>query len=107
MRKTIFTLALVMITLCLSANKGKEVKKVKNTVVTGIIVDEKNGEELTGVCVKLDGQTAYTDFDGEFRFENVQPGEYVIRTKYVSYEDKEIKLELNNKEKIEISLKSK
>ncbi len=55
--------------------------------VTGKIIDFNTGETLTGVEVKIEGTQlkAYSDFDGNFFFENVNPGKYNIIASFISY----------------------
>jgi hypothetical protein len=74
-------------------------KSVQTTSVKGKVVDQISGEALTGVQVKIEGTnlTAYTDFDGNFVIENVQPGNYNIQTSYISYQTNVLKeVNLNN-----------
>jgi protocatechuate 3,4-dioxygenase beta subunit len=56
--------------------------------LTGQVVDFSSGEALTGVEVQLEGTDikTYTDFDGNFEFDNVVPGKYNIIASYISYE---------------------
>lgn len=71
---------------------GNDDKKSENTVanknLSGKVVDKINGEALAGVKVQIDGtdQVVYTDFDGNFQFSNIQPGNYSIKVVYLSYE---------------------
>lgn len=65
-------------------------------LVKGKVTDSNTGETLVGVQVKLaetDLKT-FTDFDGNFEFEEVKPGEYSIVASYISY--KEHKIEHKN-----------
>ncbi len=77
----------------LSSFKGEKSKNNNNSVelfnVTGTVIDNKSGETLAGVEVVLDGtdQKTYSDFDGNFVFENVKEGDYDITAKIVSYKD--------------------
>lgn len=89
--------------------------KVKDTdgqatmMLSGSVVDEQSGESLVGVEVKLAGtdKKTYTDFDGNFNFENIKPGEYKIETSYISYQQKAEELTINtNENKIKIKLQS-
>ncbi len=60
------------------------------TALQGVVTDRFTGEALTGVSVKLNetGEVTYTDFDGNFKFNNVEPGTYDITFSYISYRDK-------------------
>lgn len=66
--------------------------KVSTITVYGTVTDAKTGETLVGVQVQLEGteKKVYTDFDGHFSFEDVQPGEYNITANYISYQKQKI-----------------
>jgi hypothetical protein len=79
-----------------SANE-KEAKKEAsvNTItmsVSGNVSDAKTGEALVGVKVQLEGteKKAYTDFDGNYYFDEVSPGEYSVTASYISYEKNKV-----------------
>lgn len=61
-------------------------------LLKGKVTDSNTGETLVGVQVKLAGTElkTYTDFDGNFEFENVKPGEYSIIASYISYKENKI-----------------
>lgn len=61
----------------------------KNGIITGKIVDEKTGEDLIGVTVKIKDGTngTATDIDGTFKLE-MPPGKYDLQISYVSYQTK-------------------
>lgn len=85
---------LLIFTFMLSAyadekkNNADEPAKNSTVSVWGTVTDVKTGETLVGVEVELEGtdQKVYTDFDGNFSFENIIPGEYNITANYISYE---------------------
>ncbi|WP_167604812.1 carboxypeptidase-like regulatory domain-containing protein [Maribellus sediminis] len=90
-------------------SKSKDTDTQATMVLTGSVVDGQSGESLVGVEVKLAGtdKKTYTDFDGNFNFENIKPGEYKIETNYISYQQKAEKLTIATKEnKIKIKLQS-
>lgn len=59
-----------------------------STTIKGQIIDKTTGDALTGVTVKLnDGREVYTDFDGNFIFNNCNSGKYQISTSLISYEN--------------------
>lgn len=66
--------------------------KAITLTVYGNVTDGNTGEILVGVQVQLEGtdKKVYTDFDGNFSFEDVTPGEYNIIADYISYEHKKI-----------------
>jgi len=55
--------------------------------IAGTIVDDETGETLTGVEVHLRGtdMKTYTDFDGKFVFDHVNPGQYSVEANIISY----------------------
>ncbi len=69
-------------------HKPAEADKPTTVTITGKVADELTGELLVGVEVKLKGtdKKVYTDFDGNFFFEDITPGEYSITASYISYE---------------------
>ena len=73
-------------------NKPANADKPSTVMIIGNVADELTGELLVGVEVKLEGtdKKAYTDFDGNFYFEDVTPGEYNFTASYISYEKNEI-----------------
>lgn len=61
---------------------------IQNIEFTGSIIDLSSTEALVGVEVQIEGtdMKTYTDFDGNFKFENLKPGKYNIVASYISYE---------------------
>jgi len=73
-----------------SANKNKSNESVTaNAVVSisGKVIDFTSGEALAGVEVAIEGSTqkVHTDFDGNFKIDNVKPGSYNLIASYISY----------------------
>ena len=71
----------------------------------GLIV----GEALVGVEIKLEGTDlkTYSDFDGNFSFDNVKQGEYKVIANYISYEKKTETLKISpNENELKIKLHS-
>lgn len=61
-----------------------------NVVLSGTVIDHETSENLVGVKVELAGtnQVTYTDFDGNYSFENLRPGTYDVVASIVSYDKK-------------------
>lgn len=102
---------LLAVTLHAKDNETKTKDSDANAtiVLTGSIVDQKSGESLVGVEVKIEGtdMKTYTDFDGNFAFKNVKPGEYKLVTNYISYEQNAQDLTVNsNENNIKIKLQT-
>lgn len=75
-----------------SANKGKTTETtVSNPVasvsISGKVIDLNSGEVLAGVEVAIEGSSkkVHTDFDGNFKIEDLQPGAYNVIASYISY----------------------
>ena len=64
----------------------------------GKILDSSDDEPLIGATVKINynnlGTT--TNFDGDFKFENVQNGNYLLTVSYIGYLEQIIEVKLNN-----------
>jgi outer membrane receptor for ferrienterochelin and colicin len=55
--------------------------------IEGKITDKKNGEEVIGATILIDGTTVATatTFDGTYKISKVKPGIYNIRVSFISY----------------------
>lgn len=111
MKSIIIALLLVVSVFAVQA-KEKDSKSSGNndatatTVLKGTVADNNSGEALVGVEIKLEGTDlkTYTDFDGNFSFGNVKPGEYKVVANYISYEKKSETLNVSS-EKNELKIK--
>lgn len=94
MKKTFLSIIFVaMLGIVFADNEGvkpTETPAESNATfsLTGQVIDFNSGEALTGVEVTIEGTDikAYTDFDGNFEFENIMPGKYNIIASYISYD---------------------
>ena len=92
MKKGIIVIFMILVVLATQAkekeNKPEDSETAATTALKGTVADEKSGEALVGVEIKLEGTDlkTYTDFDGNFSFNNVKPGEYKLVANYISYE---------------------
>jgi len=70
-----------------------ELAAIEITSLSGIVLDNETGEALVGVAIRFEGskETVYTDFDGNFKIDNVVPGKYNILSSYISYTDNKMK----------------
>jgi predicted nicotinamide N-methyase len=73
--------------------KTSDLVKFETTTLSGVVLDHETGEALVGVAIRFEGskKTIYTDFDGNFKFENVVPGTYNLLSNYISYNDNKLK----------------
>jgi hypothetical protein len=99
MKKTLLTLFIVSVLTSAfavnndrAANKGKTTEAIVATApaavsISGKVIDLTSGEALVGVEVSIEGSTTkvHTDFDGNFKIENLQPGAYNLIASYISY----------------------
>ncbi len=112
MKKSLLAIVFVaatMLTYAADKNGNTDVENAQITI-NGQINDQETNETLVGVKVTLKetGQVAYTDFDGNYSFNNIKPGVYNVSASYISYEKSTVG-ELNvssNSNQVNISLKS-
>jgi len=77
--------------------------------ITGKVIDNITGESLVGVAVTVEGTDlkAYSDLDGSFTFNGVDPGNYNLVLSLISYKNslvENIKINPGEKEVIDIKL---
>ena len=122
MKKVLLTLSLIsVVALSFAANNDKVANKDKSSVATssstassvsisGRVIDLNSGEALAGVEVAIEGQSknAHTDLDGNFKIDNLKPGEYNVIASYISYNKSFIeKLEVvKSNQSLDIKLQS-
>ena len=83
LQKLITTVIALTIGLAAFAQTGK---------INGKVIDKKNGEELIGVSVSVEGTSfgASTDLEGRFNIVNLKPGTYNLNLSYVGYIKKQL-----------------
>ena len=113
MKKISILFALVLTVFVVTAkeneNKGSDNENAATIVLKGNVADVHSGESLVGVEVKIEGTDlkTYTDFDGNFTFKNIKPGDYKLVTNYISYQKQTEDLHLSAREnKLTIKLQS-
>ena len=91
--------------LCVGAINTHLIKKKLRGYAS---INAQTGEALVGVSVKIEGSDveAYTDFDGNFQFDGILPGEYTISATMISYKKESSKLDvkLNNENDLKLNL---
>lgn len=101
----------VIITSATYADNGNTVAAEQKATIKGQVVDQNTGESLAGAMVQIQGTEikTYTDLDGNFKFNSIDPGNYTIEISYISYnsENSNVILDAGMSSKIEISLQSK
>ena len=108
MRVAIFTAAFLLLTNVLFATGGNSEDKSaeETTTVEGKVIDKTNGDELTGVQVKIEGTdlVTYTDRYGNFTFENLSCTDCQVQFSYISFEDLKLQVsELTSKDKVALT----
>lgn len=113
MKKVAVILMLIsfVVSVGYAKDKSKPEDKLPETqsVLSGKILDKQSGEELTGVAVRLNGmdEVCYTDFEGNFQFKNLKPGEYKLDIELISYntiKDQKIKIGAQEVNELNINL---
>lgn len=90
-------------------NKTGDSETTATIALKGSVLDEISGEALVGVEVKIEGTDfkTYTDFDGNFTFNQVKKGECKVVANYISYEKNAQTLEVSeDKNELKIKLHS-
>lgn len=97
MKKITIVLASLLILLIVNPANifagDNKTEKNKKAEISGQVIDQKTGESLAGVLVQLEGTDlkTYTDFEGNFSFENIAPGNYAVNVSMISYNNDEVK----------------
>ncbi|MFZ6051938.1 carboxypeptidase-like regulatory domain-containing protein [Halocola ammonii] len=108
MRIAIFTAAFLFVANALFATGGNsgENSAEETTTIHGKVIDKTNGDELTGVQVKIQGTdlVTYTDRYGNFTFEDLSCSDCQVQFSYISFEDLKLQVsELSNQEKVALT----
>lgn len=106
---SIFVLSISLVSASNEENTKSE-SAVMTTSVSGIVLDKITGEALVGVKVTLDGsdQSVYTDFDGNFEFDGVIPGNVELTASYISYKKKteKVSVDLSKSNSVQVQIES-
>ncbi len=72
-----------------SENSNNTKLTTNAVLIKGKIIDKNNQEPLAGVAVNIEGTNivSYTDFEGNFIINGLQPGNYKLNTSYISYKE--------------------
>ena len=117
MKKSMLTLLLVVVAFVTlqanpepakSANPEPSVEQITSTyTLSGNVQDSHSNETLAGVSLIINGQKVYSDFDGNFSFTNVCEGNCELKISYISYQDKIVKIDVTNNERMQIYLQQR
>ncbi|MFZ4707853.1 MAG: carboxypeptidase-like regulatory domain-containing protein [Bacteroidales bacterium] len=77
--------------------------------ISGKVVDNKTGESLAGVAIAIEGTDlkVYSDLDGSFSINSIEPGSYNLILSLISYKNsliENLKITPSEKEVIDIKL---
>ena len=101
-KKTVFTVILLLSNFALSAQNGS---------IKGKVIDAANDEPLIGASVTVSGTTTggATDFDGNYSIPNLAPGTYSLTISYISYKTQtkaDVRVEPGKETVVDIALES-
>ncbi len=112
MKKVVLLTLIALASLSASAaNKAKveaEAKietAVENVMISGLVLDNATAETLAGAVVTVNGETIYTDLDGNFILKNVKPGKVKLTVSMISYAEQTIEIDSDKISKLDIKLK--
>lgn len=103
LRKTVFLIATLMLahTLLWADSTGR---------IKGVVKDAATGDVLPGANIIIDGTSlgASSDGKGNYKVENVPPGPYTLRIRYIGYQEerKEIRVDPDQTLEINVTLQS-
>src|SRR5687768_10602551 len=82
-----FYIHIFLVTFFLSVFSGKVVFAQDKATLYGKVTDKETGEALVGANVIIKGTSMgkTADLDGNYRIENIKPGEYSIEVSYIGY----------------------
>lgn len=86
--------------------------KTQSASISGTVYDMNSGESLAGVKINIVGSDTflYSDLDGKFTIQDIEPGSYDIILSLISYDNslvENIILENAKEEKLVIKLDNK
>lgn len=105
----LFSLILSSIVALASGENGAKNDNVKASVsVSGAVEDMLSSEKL--VCAKIEidelDMTIFTDIQGNYSIDNIEPGNYTLKVSYISYEELELKqITIGGQKELNIQLK--
>ena len=107
---TIIALASFNVNAASKAKVGSEAKPettvVENVMmIDGLVTDNSTNETLAGAVVTVDGETIYTDLDGNFILKNVKSGKVKLTVSMISYAEQTIEIDSKDVSKLNIKLK--
>jgi len=102
MKKGLLLTQLFSLFFCLFAHAQTSGIAVKGTVLDAVTKDQLLGATITIAELK---QSTSARLDGSFSFNNVQPGTYTFRIRYVGYINKDTTIDVSSDKKLRIFLR--
>lgn len=75
------------------------------TTLTGVVTDENTAEPLAGVAVLYNGQTIYSDLEGNYSLSLGKEKTKKVEISLISYQAKSVELTANQAGELNIALK--
>ncbi|MFO8087191.1 MAG: carboxypeptidase-like regulatory domain-containing protein [Bacteroidales bacterium] len=91
--KNIFLATLIFSLIASSsaiAGEEKDKKEAKqSSQLYGLVMDQANGENLAGVEIRVENTNivCYSDLEGKFSINDLEPGKYNLILSYISYNE--------------------
>ncbi len=109
---TVIARAVVLLALGLQGFTARPASAQEQAAVQGIIAQTNTGRPLEDVAVTLEsgGKVAYGTFtnqNGVYRINNVQPGTYTLRSKFIGYASHVQKVTLKGGQRLTVSFRVK
>ena len=97
MKRLLISISMLILVLITTGQTG---------TIKGTVIDKETGESLIGTTVILKGTTqgSITDFDGNFIISNVQPGNIILAVSFISYDTKELNIEVKANEETVVNV---
>lgn len=95
---------LIIIVLIMPANifaKNPVSPASSSNALSGVITDKVTQEHLSGVYLYFNeiGKGVYSGADGNFNLEGIEPGNYNVTVKYISYHEKQVSVKVKKSKK--------
>lgn len=73
---------------------------IAQSILNGTIVDSETKEPLAGanIVIKELNRGIATNNEGQFRFENLEKGDYTLHITFIGYHDQKLKIDITDKE---------
>lgn len=75
--------------------------------IKGVVKDAATGDMLPGANIFIDGTSLgiASDFQGNYKIENIPPGSYTLRIRYIGYQEEKQEIRVDPDQTLEINVK--